>query len=399
MASYLQAAQNTGHRLLIVSDSKHSLVSAIATGITIDFAKPDLAFDTIIQAIEGKRILAVISTDDLVVTLSSRIAHHLGLPCNHPDAALLTRRKDLARLRLQQTHCNVPDFRVCDFSDAHDSSTSVKYPVVLKPLMLSGSRGVIRANNQQEFISAAQKIEQIVTKEAVYDDYECSHFLIEEYLFGDEVALDGFMQNGTFIHLALFDKPEAMEGPFFEESYYITPSKLTAEKQQKIINEVEKACQAYGLSHGPIHAEARLTERGVIIIEIASRSIGGQCAQVIEYVLGTNLEEAIIRLMCFEPVELTQQETYAGVLMIPITRKGVLKRVEGVLQAQKIIHITQLEIHIQPGYELIPLPEGASYLGFIFSQADTYEKTYRALQLALQELKFITSESWALEPA
>ena len=398
MASYLHAAQKIGHRLLIVSDSKHSLVSAIATGITINFAEPDHAFEIIINAIEGKRILAVISTDDLVVTLSSRIALHLGLPCNHPDAAILTRRKDLSRLRLKQKQCNVPEFRVCNFYDAHHSSTSINYPVVLKPLMLSGSRGVIRANNRDEFITAARKIQQIVTKETVYDEYERSHFLVEEYLSGDEIALDGFMQDGAFIHLALFDKPDAMEGPYFEESYYITPSKLTDKKQQQIIHEVEKACLAYGLSHGPIHAEARLTSRGVIVIEIASRSIGGQCAQVVEYVLGTKLEEVIIRLMCFEQPVFTQQDTYAGVLMIPITRKGVLKRVEGVLQAQKIAHITQLEIHIQPGYELIPLPEGASYLGFIFSQADTYEKTYRALQLALQELKFITSESWALEP-
>ena len=264
--------------------------------------------------------------------------------------------------------------------------------------MLSGSRGVIRANNPDEFISASSRIQQIVDKEKFYDDYERSHFLIEEFLLGDEIAMDGFMQNGRFIQLALFDKPEPMNGPYFEESYYITPSSKSRKKQLQIALEIEKACIAYGLTHGPVHAEAKITDQRVVVIEIASRSIGGQCAQLIEYVLGTRLEEIIIRMMCQSPVKLESRQSYAGVLMIPITEKGILKRVEGQLQAQQIPFISQIEIHIQPGYELIPLPEGASYLGFIFSKSESYKNTYQSLQQAYKKLRFITSKSWSIEP-
>ena len=264
--------------------------------------------------------------------------------------------------------------------------------------MLSGSRGVIRANSTKEFVTAADKIKNILSKEQC-DDYEGSHFLIEQFLHGEEIAIDGFVQNGQFISLSLFDKPEPLNGPYFEESYYITPSRHSIEVQQAIINEVQKCCIAYGLTHGPVHAEARITDQGIVLIEMASRTIGGQCAQLIEYALGIKLEEVIIRLMCFEKLKFDIKQKHAGVLMIPIKKRGILKRVEGLLEAQKVNHISNIEIHIQPGYELIPLPEGASYLGFIFASADSFADTFNALRNCHEKLKFITSESWSLEPA
>ena len=398
VASYIKASQKLGYKLLIVSDSKHSLVSSIASGITIDFNQPELALDIILSSIQDKNIVAVIATDDLVVTLSSRIAKALGIAHNEPESTRLTYRKDLARIRLQQQQCNVPEFSVCHFNNAHEKSINCRYPVVLKPLMLSGSRGVIRANTAKEFVTATDKIKQILVKEQC-DEYERNHFLIEQFLQGEEIAIDGFVQNGRFITLSLFDKPEQMNGPYFEESYYITPSRHSIEVQQAIIKEVEKCCIAYGLTHGPIHAEARITNQGIVLIEMASRTIGGQCAQLIEYALGVKLEEVIIRLMCFEQLNFDFKQKYAGVLMIPIKKRGMLKRVEGLLDAQKVKHISNIEIHIQPGYELIPLPEGASYLGFIFASAESFTDTFNALRNAHLKLKFITSESWALEPA
>jgi len=398
VASYIQAAQKLGSRLLIVSDSKHSLVSAIATGITVDFGQPDLAFDTILSSIQNREIVAVIATDDLVVTLSSRVARALKLAHNEPEATLLTYRKDLARARLQQQGCNIPAFDICPVDDIVNRSKLYQYPVVLKPLMLSGSRGVIRADCADEFIRAAEQIKKIIAS-GPYSDYEKQHILVEQFLAGEEIAFDGFVQNGKLIALALFDKPEPMNGPYFEESYYITPSRHTDEVQQAILLEIEKCCRAYGLTHGPIHAEARITSTGVVLIEMASRTIGGQCAQLIEYVLGIKLEEAIIRLMCFQPLETKQSECHAGVLMIPIRRKGVLKRVEGLLEAQQVKYIDQIEIHIQPGYELLPLPLGNSYLGFIFASAPDFMQTWTALHQAHHRLNFITTESWQLEPA
>lgn len=398
VASYINAARQLGYQILIVSDSEHSLVSSIANGITVDFQQQDSAYAIIVKSLRHQNILAVIATDDLVVTLSSRVARRLGLPHNDPEATRLTYRKDLARIRLQQQGCNVPDYSVCPFDEMVEYSTKVSFPVVLKPLMLSGSRGVIRADNPQQFILAAKTIQRILTKQPC-DEYESQHFLIEQFLKGDEIAIDGFMQDGKFILLSLFDKPEPMNGPYFEESYYITPGRQSEQLQQDIIEEVSKCCRAYGLTHGPIHAEARITEKGIFLIEMASRTIGGQCAQLIEYVLAKKLEEIIIRLLCFEPMQLQTNNQYAGVLMIPITQTGVLKRVEGLLQARQVKHVSNIEIHIQPGYELIPLPEGSSYLGFIFASADSFDKTWQALQQAHHLLKFITSKSWSIEPA
>lgn len=398
VASYIQAAEKLGYRLLIVSDSRHSLVSAIADGITIDFDQPDQAFNTVIKSIQSKSIVTVIATDDRVVTLSSRIAKALGLAHNDPQATLLTYRKDLARIRLQQQHCNVPEFRVCAFEKIADIAEDLDYPVVIKPLMLSGSRGVIRADDAEQCIQAGHRVARIVQLET-QDDYERNHCLIEQFLKGDEVAIEGFVQSGKFINLAMFDKPEPMNGPFFEESFYITPSRLPTHVQQAVIDEIERSCHAYGLTHGPIHAEARITDQGVFLLEMASRTIGGQCAQLIEFALGQKLEEVIIRLMCLEKLALSTNRQHAGVLMIPIPKGGILKRVEGLLDARRVDHISSIEIHIQPGYELIPLPEGSSYLGFIFASAASYDDTLQALKSAHEKLKFITAPRWHLQPA
>lgn len=397
VASYIRAAAKQGYRLLIVSDSKHSLIPAISSGITIDFHKPKQALAVIKAAIQGKQIIAVIATDDLVVTLASEVAAYLGLPHNDPISATLTRRKDLARQRMQQFGCLTPRFQVCAFSDNLEIACEIDYPVVIKPLMLSGSRGVIRANSSTEFIEATRMVQKIVASEPC-TEFERSHFLIESFLRGAEIALDGFVHDRKLHVLALFEKPAAMDGPYFEESYYITPGRHDDDTRQAIIEAVESACEAYGLSHGPIHAEARLTPGGVVLIEMASRTIGGQCAQAVEYVLGASLEEIVLRMSCGDMVIPASGSNHAGVLMIPIPGAGILRRVEGLLQAQKVRHVTQIDIHIQPGYELVPLPHGSSYLGFIFASANTFAATYQALRTAHERLRFITAPNWRIEP-
>jgi biotin carboxylase len=395
VSSYINAVQNLNYQLLVVSNSKHSLISQIASGITVDFSHPETAIQTILNAVKDINIKTVISTDDSVSTIASQIAIVLGLPHNNAQSSLLTYRKDLARERLKLAGCNVPEFKIYTFLEVETIAQNLTYPVVLKPLMLSGSRGIIRANSYTEFTLAAKTIQQILQHENG-TDFEKSHFLVESFLVGKEIAFDGFVKNGHLIPLALFDKPEPLNGPYFEESYYITPSNHPLDTQQQIISEIEKCCDAYGLLHGPIHAEVRLTEHGPCLIEMASRTIGGQCAQTIEYVLGSRLEEIIIKLACEPAVKLKRADLYAGVLMIPIQQAGILKRVEGMTKAQQTKYVTSVEIHIQPGYELIPLPRGSSYLGFIFAQAPNFDATYSALKQAHHALKFITTEKWEL---
>lgn len=392
---YIDAAHKLNFQLVIISDSKHSLVSAIANGITISFQNIEKAFKTVIREIKDLTIKGVISTDDLCAPLSSRIAAYFNLPHNDDKAAQLTYRKDLARITLEQQGCNVPNFAIIDKQNPK-FPTQLTFPVVLKPLMLSGSRGVIRANNLKDYESAYQTIFNIIDDPA-YSDYERNHILIEQYLEGFEVALDAFIDGDNFKVLAIFEKPEPLTGPYFEESYYITPSQHADSIQQNIINEIKRCCKAYGLRFGAIHAEARITAEGVFTIEIASRTIGGQCSQLLEYSLGLPLEEIILQLINKQAIKPQQNHLFPGVLMIPIQKAGLLKRVEGLLAANQIKYVKDIEIHIQPGYELIPLPEGQSYLGFIFAVSDSFETTFSALKSAFEQLKFVTQKTWHIK--
>jgi len=253
--------------------------------------------------------------------------------------------------------------------------------VVVKPLSLSGSRGVIRVDSDRELIAACRRIESIL-EQASQTGYAGEHLLVESYLDGAEFAVEGFLIDGEFHLLTIFDKPEPLIGPFFEETYYVTPSQLDKNN--------------YGLSHGPVHAEARITPDGVVLLELAARTIGGQCGQLIEFSLRQKLEELVILGMCGMLPDVPGHSEAAGVLMIPVTTSGILRRVEGLTAALQVKHIKDIEIHIREGYELIPLPEGSSYLGFIFAQAPDYAQTYEALRTAYRKLNFVTLPIWRL---
>ncbi|MCP4187472.1 MAG: ATP-grasp domain-containing protein, partial [Gammaproteobacteria bacterium] len=395
IAPYLQAAKTLGYRILVVSNSEHSLVPEVANGITVDFSNPRQSLETILGVTKSLTILCVIATDDSCVELASRVATSLKLPKNNSDAARLTHRKDLARLALQKYGCQVPEFFILSIEDIHKYSTTINYPVVVKPLALSASRGVIRANNTEQFEAACIRINNIL-ESAGQQGYVRQHLLVEAYLDGPEFAAEGFMINREFHLLTIFDKPEPLTGPYFEETYYLTPSQLDASDQSALVDEVRKCCKAYGLEQGPVHAEARFTASGVVLLELAARTIGGQCGQLIEFSLQEKLEELVIKGMCGIKPELSDPAQAAGVLMIPVTDSGILKRVEGLTEALQIEFIEDIEIHIHEGYQLIPLPEGASYLGFIFAQAPTYDQVYQALKKAHQCLRFVTQPAWLL---
>jgi len=197
--------------------------------------------------------------------------------------------------------------------------------------------------------------------------------------------------------MTIFDKPEPLTGPYFEETYYLTPTQLDDSEKSLLLDEVERCCEAYGLNHGPVHAEARLGTNGPVLLELAARTIGGQCGQLIEFSLGQKLEELVINGMCGILPSANSAADSAGVLMIPITNSGILKRIEGLTEAMQTRYVRDIEIHINTGYELIPLPEGASYLGFIFAQAPDFDKTYAALKQAYSKLNFVTQPRWELQ--
>ena len=384
--------------ILVVSDSEHSLVPEIARGVTVDFGAPEAALAQILAAVDGLDVACVLATDDSCVALCSRLAEQLGLPQNSPVAAANAERKDLGRAALRRAGCRHPEFELISIAAADPARLQVSYPLVVKPLGLSASRGVIRADDADQFRAAIARTAAILEAAGI-QGFERDHLLVEAYIDGPEFAVEGFMVEGELQLLALFEKPEPLEGPFFEETYYLTPARIDIGTKHALVDEVAACAAAYGLSHGPLHAEIRLTRDGPVLVELAARTIGGQCGQLIEFSMQRRLEEIVISGMCGRLPKGADRGQAAGVLMIPIPAAGILSRVEGVTDAMQVEYVRDVEIHVNPGYELKPLPEGASYLGFIFAQGPDFESTYDALKQAHGRLRFVTRPKWDLHPA
>jgi biotin carboxylase len=254
---------------------------------------------------------------------------------------------------------------------------------------MSASRGVIRADDEAGCIKAIERIRQILVGEEQLPADEKNQLLIESFIPGEEIAIEGLLRKGDLELLAVFDKPDLMEGPYFEETYYITPSRHSVEIQQAALLTVQAACRAYGLVEGPVHAELRINDDGTWVMEVASRTIGGECARLLTYGTGPDLETLVIKNALDEAVNVSEQNDALGVLMLPMPGAGILRRIEGIQAAQKIKWIEEILISVREGYQLVPLPEGGSYLGFIFARAPTPRLVEAALREAHSKMKII----------
>ena len=397
VGAYREAAQSLEIDLLVGSDAEHSLVSCGTDGILVTLNDPDAVIEKILDEASRKPLHGVVAADDSMVELTSCVAAALGLPHNSIDAAKTTRRKDLGRQCLRAAGLAVPEFSRIDL-DAEVSTQlhGVQFPCVAKPLDLSGSRGVIRANDYNELVEAVRRIRNILSSTGAIQHPRV--ILVEDYIPGPEIALEGLLHRGVLSVLAVFDKPDPLEGPFFEETYYITPSRHPRIVQRRIRETVARACRAYGLSDGPIHAEARLCDGKVWVLEIAARTIGGDCARLLQFGTGHSLEALVLAHAVQRPLDFEMGEMAGGVMMIPTLESGCLRRVEGVLDARRVEYVEDVVISVREGYELIPLPEGSSYLGFLFARATTPELVERALREAYAKLTVVVSPVWRLEP-
>ncbi|MGD8642573.1 MAG: ATP-grasp domain-containing protein [Gammaproteobacteria bacterium] len=396
VAPFIHAARQLNIPIEIASNGEHSLVSVIASGLHIGFDDPAATVEAIVQAAARQPYTAIMAADDLAVEIAARAAQRLGLPHNPPEAVHFTRWKHKARRVLKDAGLPVPDHRVLALQDIQPQTLpTINYPCVIKPLNLSASRGVIRVNNNDELISAAATLQDIVAD--LYEDEARHHVLLEQYIDGPEIALEGFLRNGRLLPIAVFDKPDLLQGPYFEETYYVTPSRHSPELINQAINIVEQACHVYGLQTGPIHAELRLHNNEPWIIEIAARTIGGECARLLEYASGFSLESLVIQYALGRDPDITNFDRAAGVLMIPTPRAGILRRVEGTLRAQKIPGIDAVHIAIREGHELKTLPHGASYLGFMFASAESPQEVETALRHAHNELNIVVAPLWRIE--
>ncbi|MGB5337829.1 MAG: ATP-grasp domain-containing protein [Gammaproteobacteria bacterium] len=395
--AYLDAARRLGVDVLVASEGKYSLVGAIARGIHVDLDDP-AAFEVLLATSRDHPLAGVVATDDNTVELASRIARQLGLPHNPPKAARFSRRKDLARQALAAAHVDVPAFRVIDLDrPLAPQLEGIGLPCVVKPVALSASRGVIRADTLEEVTAACARVRAILAGESREQSFSASHLLVEDFIPGPEVALEGLLHRGKLDVLAIFDKPDPLEGPYFEETYYITPSRHAAGVQRCIVECVTAACAGLGLSEGPIHAEVRVSAEGCVIMEVAARTIGGECARLLSFGAGHDLEELVIAHARGEPLQVQAAAGAAGVLMIPIPGAGVLRRIEGITAARAVPGIEDILINIRDGYELVPLPEGSSYLGFMFARAPTPEQAEAALRAAHAQLTIVVAPLLKLE--
>jgi biotin carboxylase len=396
-AAFIAAARRNEVDVLVASEGRYSLVSEIAAGLHVDLQDPGAQAQLLAAA--GKRPFAgVVATDDATVELGSRIAASLGLPHNPPEAARFSRRKDLSRRALAEGSVRIPGFRLLDLDRPIDPQLDgFPLPGVIKPLVLSASRGVIRVNTRAEARAACARIGNILAGEALADEFALRHLLLETFVPGPEVALEGLLQQGRLTVLAIFDKPEPLEGPFFEETYYITPSRHGSQVQQHLVECTRAACAALGLREGPVHAELRIHEDGPVIMEVAARTIGGECARLLSFGTGRTLEELVILHATGRPLQLEHLTGAAGVLMLPIPGSGILRRIEGIRSARAVPGITEVLVTIRDGYELVPLPEGGSYLGFIFAQCHTPDEAETALREAHAKLKVVIAPALRIE--
>ncbi len=393
IAPYLDAAHNLGADVLLASQGEHTIAARGVEGISLDLQHPEAAVARLLAAARERPLDAVLGTDDATTELAARVAEALGLPHNSPEAARFARRKDLARARLAQAGAAVPRHWLIDLRRPLAGQLEpIEYPCVAKPVAMSASRGVIRANNRDELLRACARIERILEGEAPGE--EGQHLLVERFIPGFEVAVEGLLSAGELEILAIFDKPDPLDGPFFEETYYITPTRLDGATRETLCRRIREACRAYGLTHGPIHAECRINDEGAWVLEVASRTIGGLCGRLLRFGTGYGLEELVLAHALGEPLEPRREDGAAGVLMIPIPQAGILRRVEGLMAAERVPYVEEVRIEVREGYEIVPLPEGASYLGFIFARAPDAKAAERALRTAHAHLRIVVAPLW-----
>lgn len=392
--AFLSAASQLGVAVAIGSDQPQTLSElSPRKSLVINFSEPEKATNEIVTFAQTHPIDAVVGVDDDTTILVSMVAKALSLPHNSVESARITRSKYQMRKVLAAGGIPSPHFELVSISvDPANIASGVNFPCVLKPLSLSASRGVIRANDSREFVNAFQRVVGILSSSDVKSrkDASAQQILVEDFMPGIEVALEGILIRGRLKVLAIFDKPDPLDGPFFEETLYVTPSRLPVDVQNDIISRTAQTADVLGLREGPVHAELRVNEEGAWIIEIAARSIGGLCARTLRFGTGISLEELIIRHAIGMEIESLQRERQpAGVMMIPIPHAGILREVRGKTEAEQVAGIEEITISIPLGQEVLPLPEGASYLGFIFARGSTSEGVEASLREAHRRLEFV----------
>jgi biotin carboxylase len=400
LRSFGDAAERLGIELTFGTDRCHALEDPWQDdAVAVRFDDEDASVEAILESARTRPISGLVAVGDRPVELAARAARALGLAGNPPGAAAASANKLLARAYFEAAGLLTPaHFAVGLDIDPRDVAERASYPAVIKPVGLSGSRGVMRVDSPDALLHAFERLRRLLMRPDVLGMRLRSGgtILIEEFMEGREYALEGVLTHGSLRVLAIFDKPDPLDGPFFEETVYVTPSALKIAAAHAMTSEVDRAVKSLGLWHGPIHAECRVTPRGVFVLEVAARPIGGLCSRVLRFGREghVSFEELLLRHAGGERVDaLRRERAAAAVMMVPIPKRGIFKRVAGVERARAIPFVDDVRVTAKADQLLEPLPEAGSYLGFIFARAPRAAEAEQAVRDAHRQLSF------AIEPA
>ncbi len=392
------AAKKLGVELVFVTDRCHQLDDPWHDrAMPVRFEAPEEAAHAVMQAQAGQRVDGVLALGDRPTLAAAYVARGLGIAHNHPASVEACRSKLRLREVFRDAGLPTPWFRSVPLQAIPEPALmGITYPCVLKPVSLSASQGVVRVNNRDEFLAGASRLKRLLESAEIQATREpnLDRMIMEEYLPGREVAVEGLLTGGELRVLAIFDKPDPLEGPYFEETIYVTPSRLTETEQELIKRSFVEATRALGLTHGPVHGEFRLNDRGVWPIEVAARPIGGLCARALRFQIEDEhepigLEELLLRhALSLTGREAPRETAASGVLMIPVPTSGILEKVEGAEEARAVAGVTQLEITARWRDYIAAWPEGSSYLGFLFARGETPAEVENALREGHAKLSF-----------
>jgi hypothetical protein len=411
---FAEAVERLGGSVVFGTDRCHVLEDPWRDGaLALRFEQPEASAARIAEFARADPLDAIVPLGDRPTPTAARACELLDLP-GHPSAAAdACRSKQASRERLRSAGLAVPSFVVHDLNANSDRlpdalSSEIRFPCVLKPLALSASRGVIRADDRKQFVDAFDRITSLLRSPDVQVTRDgLNHYIqVEEYIDGIELAIEALAERGKLRILAIFDKPDPLVGPFFEETLYVTPSRLRPELQAQIVHTLDAAVSALGLYHGPIHAELRLGRvtapwNGIeecasqpYVLEVAARSIGGLCSRALRFrshecTGDSTLEDLIVRhALGWDTSSFAREPLAAGVMMIPVPDNGIFVGVENLDAAARTPGVDEIIITAKPTQKLLRLPEGASYLGFIFARARSPEAVERSLRDAHSQLQF-----------
>lgn len=382
--AFVEAARDLGVELTVVSERRQLLLSE-ADFLMVDLASPMRAAADIVERHSTTPFTAIIPVDDQGVLVAAYAAHDLGLAHNHPSAVATTREKAMLRRALRGKVPQPPFVVVERSADAAEVAAGLKMPLVIKPLSLAASQGVIRVDTPQEAPAAVARIRRIL---ACADRNPNEPLLFERFVPGAEVAVEGVLVDGTLKILAVLDKPDPLDGPYFEESIYVTPSRHHPEVLAEVARVTQLAIDVIGLTQGPVHAELRIDRSFVRLIELAARPIGGLCGEALQFgLLGTSLETMLLRAALGMRIpEIRPYRPSSGVMMLPTPKSGTFRGVSGGPGALAVAGITKLTVSIPIGEQVEAWPEGNRYLGFLFASGKTAADVEHTLRTALSEL-------------